>query len=550
MKKQLFITLFLLIGTSNAYTQIFSEDFNSGIHSTFTLTNADGLTPNNSTFTDAFVALQGLTGQDCAASTSWYVPAGVADDWMVTPSITLPSSTSPISLQFDALGYEAAYPDGVEIYVSTTGATPADFTGLALYNSTATGEPDVWTTRSVDLSSYAGQTIYIAFRNHSNDMNILGIDNINVDILLDDNAELVSANIDNVTAGNRTVDIIIKNIGATNITSLNLDWTFNGGATTPLNISGINLASGQSHTETVNLGTLVIGGPYQFDATVNLVNGNTDPYMANNTITTSYTIVELIPNWTMTDSYGNSVSMHSELSAGKMIVLDFFASWCGPCQSSTPELNTMYVNHTTNGMNNINVFGITIEQNDNNSVVNSLGWGGTYPKFAYSPTNDDQYDHYANTLGLNPSPGGIPFFVMICPNVNDPGNSTILQSDVGFGSGMFTASYETKFNQCPSANNTSTTVTEKEENLINTINIYPNPVNNVATLSFITNEKSNTTINITNTLGKIVYINKIPSLSAGKHIIDISTNNISEGMYFVNFITNNKIITKKITVIK
>ena len=78
------------------------------------------MTPNNSTFTDAFVALQGLTGQDCAASTSWYVPAGVADDWMVTPSITLPSSTSPISLQFDALGYEAAYPDGVEIYVSTT----------------------------------------------------------------------------------------------------------------------------------------------------------------------------------------------------------------------------------------------------------------------------------------------------------------------------------------------------------------------------------------------------------------------------------------------
>lgn len=540
MKKILLITIVGLFSFNNTLAQIFSEDFNAGIPITFTLTDVDGLTPNNTNFSVGSFSGGNLTAEDCAISVSWFNPVGQADDWMSTPAITLPNTTSPISLQFDALGYEAAYSDGVEVYVSTTGATPSDFTGTALYNSTPTtpgpnptgGENDVWTTRSVDLTSFVGQTIYIAFRNNSNDMNMLGIDNIIVNELLDDNAELVSANIDAVIAGNRTVDITIKNIGATNITSLNLEWDFNGGVTTPVNVTGINLTTGQTHTETVSLGNLAIGGPYSFNSIVTLVNGNTDPEMSNNSINTNFTIVEMIPNWTMTDSYGNSITLHDELAAGKMIVLDFMASWCGPCATSTPELNTMYVNHTTGGNDNLNVFGITIESTDDASVMNNLGWGGTYPKFPFSATNYDQYNHYENTLGLGS--GGIPFFVMICPNKTDPGNSTIVQSDVGFSSGLFTSSYETKFAACPSADNTGSTAVN---NITQELNIYPNPAKDVLRI-----EGNYTSAAIYDMFGKLVL-----STDAQK-TIDIST--LSNGVYFVN-INNNKVTTvKKITITK
>ena len=103
MKK--IITLSLVLSTILAQAQIFSEDFNAGIPATFTLTDVDGLTPaaNVSAFTGSFTA-QAMANEDCAGSTSWFNPAACcADDWMTTPSITLPNNGNGIGLEFDAI---------------------------------------------------------------------------------------------------------------------------------------------------------------------------------------------------------------------------------------------------------------------------------------------------------------------------------------------------------------------------------------------------------------------------------------------------------------
>ena len=89
-----------------------------------------------------------------------------------------------------------------------------------------------------------------------------------------------------------------------------------------------------------------------------------------------------------------------------------------------------------------------------------------------------------------------------------------------------------------------------ENSIVNSISIYPNPVNDIATLAFYTTTKSNATVNISNTLGEVIYSKDIGSLISGQHILPISTSGILEGMYFVNLITNNNIITKKITIVR
>jgi hypothetical protein len=180
MKKTL---LFLLLPFfSNA--QIFQSGFESvnGPLSQWTLYNQDNLTPNTnvSYVNGAWVQSLSEFDNNVALSTSWYTPAGVSNDWMVSPAISLPSGSS--TLYWQARAYDATYPDSYKVYVSTTGNTPSDFTTplLTVGNGTLTGESNTWQNKSIDLSSFAGQTVYIAFQNFSNDMFLLGIDNVYV----------------------------------------------------------------------------------------------------------------------------------------------------------------------------------------------------------------------------------------------------------------------------------------------------------------------------------------------------------------------------------
>ena len=47
-----------------------------------------------------------------------------------------------------------------------------------------------------------------------------------------------------------------------------------------------------------------------------------------------------VPDFTVYDLEGNAISLYDCL--GKPIVLNFWATWCGPCQSEMPAFNQMY----------------------------------------------------------------------------------------------------------------------------------------------------------------------------------------------------------------
>jgi PKD repeat protein len=161
------------------------EDFQGGWPAGYLRRSNDAFTPNaflNPPWTGSNatawlpVDLAG-NGNVTATSTSYHTGGGQqADDWMATSAIgVLPANQM---LTWDALAENFTFADGYEVRISTTAQAPAN---VANYNTvlfSIAAENSFTTRRSVSLASYAGQTVYIAFRNNSTDEFLLSIDNI------------------------------------------------------------------------------------------------------------------------------------------------------------------------------------------------------------------------------------------------------------------------------------------------------------------------------------------------------------------------------------
>ena len=173
--------LICLAFSSNLQAQVLLfEDFQQGIPEDFTLYNLDNLTPaeNVGYVSAAWVARPDFDDptDTVAVSTSWYDPSGAANDWLVTPQISLPD-TGEYILQWNAKAQDPDFPDGYDVLISTLGPDVADFTTTIF---SVNSEQSEWTVRSFSLADFNGEDIYIAFVNRSSDQFLLLIDDIGI----------------------------------------------------------------------------------------------------------------------------------------------------------------------------------------------------------------------------------------------------------------------------------------------------------------------------------------------------------------------------------
>lgn len=159
------------------------EDFNAGMPASWTLINYDSLSPQGTyagVFGDtAWVATQwGGTTSPVASSTSWYTPAGQSNDWMIF-EVTLPNAET--ELKWEAAASDVSpFNDGYDVYIAGADDTTSLVANGPVFTTPGENENGVFVTRTIDLDSlgYMDTTIYVAFRNGSNDANLLWIDNI------------------------------------------------------------------------------------------------------------------------------------------------------------------------------------------------------------------------------------------------------------------------------------------------------------------------------------------------------------------------------------
>lgn len=124
----------------------------------------------------ALSSVEPHSGSYVASSWSWNTSAMHANAWLISPKFILPTTNDALTFSWWDIT-STNYPDKYSVVLSTTTNDTAAFTTTVYPYTAATGD---WTIHTIDLTSYAGQSIYIAFHHVDYDENYLLIDDISL----------------------------------------------------------------------------------------------------------------------------------------------------------------------------------------------------------------------------------------------------------------------------------------------------------------------------------------------------------------------------------
>ncbi|MFZ9968399.1 MAG: choice-of-anchor J domain-containing protein [Bacteroidia bacterium] len=373
-----FLALFLFSTLGAGAQTLFSEDFNAvpsttSVPSGWVLVNMDGrpgasnvstLTGNSTnawTFPGVFNNLM-----RSAVSVSWTNPVGAVDRWMISPSITLPA-TGNYYLIYDAqsLG-NANYPEAYELRLSNGDTARSSFlTSAPLFSTTA--ENLSLTTRGFSLAPYAGTTIRFAFRNISNDMVAMLVDNIRITVPAFEEVRMVQHSVPSLGFTNSPVTIAgsFRNLGLNAVSSGNLNYRVNGGPTTSQPYSG-SVASFATDAFTFSSTfSPNSAGSYSIEMWVSGVNGTT---VGSDTLTATLNVVDPAP----------------PVQSNLVIYEHFTNASCGPCATYNPQFQALLL------ANNSEV----------TSVKHHTSWPGTDPMYSFNTGDPTSRVNYYGITGV------------------------------------------------------------------------------------------------------------------------------------------------------
>lgn len=369
MKKKLLALALVAsgLGITKAQTILWSENFSTptppALPVNWLQNNVDGLTPSSSVASYSFGTNAWVTRDasatypaygKAAASNSWYNPAGVANDWLISPQFSVSAGTY---LEWEAIALDPSFPDGYQVLVSPTGGTTtAAFTTTLL---SLNAENNSWTARSANLSAFVGQNIRVAFRNNSNDMFILLVDNIRALIpAANDGAVTTLTSVARyVATGSVTIGGQFKNNGTALVNNATMGYRVDNGPVVTQTITFSGLTYAQTAAYAFATQANLTPGPHVIKAWVSAVNGVAETNVANDTArTTVYTATQVRPR--------------------KALIEKFTSSTCAPCAS---------LFHT-------NGFDATINSNSPNtgSDISVISYQMNWP----SPGNDPSYNQH------------------------------------------------------------------------------------------------------------------------------------------------------------
>lgn len=436
-------------------------------------------------------------------------------DWFIAPVVT---AGGPLTLLYWAASQDPSYLESWEVRVSTTGRNIGDFTNVV---ETVTDAPPLWLRHTVDLSAFAGQSIYIAWKYNAADRYVMKLDDIDI-----------------VAGSNGPTGVITGVI------------RFDRGVGNPPRVLGdatVTVAESgiQAHSRA--------DGSYTFR------------YMAEGT----YTLNVTHPNYVFGAIPGVTVSSGVTIDSVDALLLPARRDSISVRFLQAPptyilDFDTARV--TFNVTNNVAVYDIDLHVFLDHTWIGDLDiWlrspGGENVQLMRNNINlsgdslvrtifDDQSDRLLSE-GQPPFTGRFRPYQAIENFRGDPaqGNWTLsvydgVADDFGV---MRNCTLWVKFNTAaPLAIDDPAEIPNKFSFAGN----FPNPFNPSTTFEFSLDHAANVDLTIFNLLGEEVATVVRGNLTAGTHRVQFDGANLSGGIYFAKLSTPEQSITRKIVLLK
>jgi thiol-disulfide isomerase/thioredoxin len=74
------------------------------------------------------------------------------------------------------------------------------------------------------------------------------------------------------------------------------------------------------------------------------------------------------PDFAVTDIDGNTITLSETLKDHEAVMINFWASWCGPCRSEFPAINKVYEKYK----DRVTFLALSVEPKDTNEIISSF----------------------------------------------------------------------------------------------------------------------------------------------------------------------------------
>lgn len=256
-----------------------------------------------------------------ATSASWINNPLTPNNYVFSPAITL--GTTNLSLSYKVAAFNPQYSqEHYAVYVTTVNTAAAVNAATPVFEETLPANSSAILTRTVDLSAFSGQTVYVTFRHYNvTDMLRMLIDDVLVGEMPAYEVKLVDSKIPSgVTPGNFNITGTVKNYGAQPITTLTVSYDAGAGAVS--SDLTVNIAAGATYTFTHPTPLVTTAGEsYTLDICATVAN---DANTNNNCVTggIDYVVVPSVDKYVVTEEKTGTWCQYCPYGNAAMSVLE------------------------------------------------------------------------------------------------------------------------------------------------------------------------------------------------------------------------------------